>query len=52
MIIIVGTGILLIMNKGNVSPSSTINFSYEIVLMIIGLLFVFGAIIYLFKRKK
>ncbi|MDD4532075.1 MAG: helix-turn-helix transcriptional regulator [Bacilli bacterium] len=52
VIIIVGTSILLIMNKGNVSPSSTINFSYEIVLMIIGLLFVFGAIIYLFKRKK
>lgn len=52
VITIVGTSILLIMNKGKESPSSTINFSYEIVLLIVGIIFVLGAILYLIKKKK
>lgn len=49
---IIGTSILMIINKGKNSPLSTINFSYEFVLMIIGLLMVFLAVFYFFKRKK
>lgn len=52
VITIIGTIVLMIINKGKESPSSTINFSYEVVLLIIGLLFVLGAIIYLLKKKK
>lgn len=48
----IGTSILMIINKGKNSPLSTINFSYEFVLMIIGLLMVFLAVFYFFKRKK
>ncbi len=49
---IVGTSILMILNNGNDSPSSTITFSYEFVLMIIGILMVFMAALYCFKRKN
>lgn len=52
IIAIIGTSILMIINKGKNSPLSTINFSYEFVLMIIGLLMVFMAVFYFFKRKK
>lgn len=52
IIAIIGTSILMIINKGKNSPLSTINFSYEFVLMIIGLLMVFLAVFYFFKRKK
>ena len=52
IIAIIGTSILMIINKGKNSPLSTINFSYEFVLMIIGLLMVFMAFFYFFKRKK
>jgi len=52
VITIIGTIVLMIINKGKESPSSTINFSYEVVLLIIGLLLVLGAIIYLLKKKK
>lgn len=52
MITIIITSILMIINKGKDSPSSTINFSYEFVLMIIGLLVIVIPIIYLFKKKK
>lgn len=51
-IAIIGTSILMIINKGENSPLSTINFSYEFVLMIIGFLMVFMAGFHLFKRKK
>ncbi len=52
LISIIGTSILMISNKGKNSPLSTINFSYEFVLTIIGLLMVFVAVFYFFKRKK
>lgn len=52
IIAIIGTSILMIINKGKNSPLSTINFSYEFILMIIGLLMVFLAVFYFFKRKK
>ncbi|HCS24438.1 MAG TPA: XRE family transcriptional regulator [Acholeplasmatales bacterium] len=52
IIAIIGTSISMIINKGKNSPLSTINFSYEFVLMIIGSLMVFLAVFYFFKRKK
>lgn len=52
IIAIIGISILMIINKGKNSPLSTINFSYEFVLMIIGLSMVFMAFFYFFKKKK
>lgn len=51
IITIIGVIILLIFNKGNDTPSSTINISYEVILLIIGIVFILIPIIIYFKNK-
>ncbi len=48
---IIGVIILLVFNKGTDTPFSTINISYEVILLIIGIAFILVPLILHFKNK-
>lgn len=48
---IIGVIILLVFNKGSDTPASTINISYEVILLIIGIAFILVPLILHFKNK-